>query len=116
MKEIKIWKFNLFSIIILVLLVIRLATQIILLVNSYGTSIWTSSIYVIFSVAYLSAITGMLLMKKWGSMLVMIIALIDLAFALGMGGASGIVAGIMDAVLLFLVFMIFIKGKKISKK
>ena len=116
MKELKFGKFSLFNIILLVLLVIRLATQIIFLVNSYGVSLWTNSIYIIFSIAYLFAIIGIVLTKKWGSILVILIALIDLAFALGVGGVIGIGAGIVDVALIFLVFMTYFKSKKISKK
>ncbi|MEK6873511.1 MAG: hypothetical protein AABW91_01590 [Nanoarchaeota archaeon] len=110
MKEVKIGKFNLFSIILIVLLIIRLATQITLLVNSYGVSLWTSSIYAFFIVIYSFAIAGIILSKKWGSISVIVVALVDLAFALGIGGAIGIGAGLVDIILLFLVFMTYTKN------
>jgi hypothetical protein len=115
MKEIKLWKFGLFTIVLIIVLIIRLIAQIVLLENSYGASLWTSSIYAGFIVIYSVAIVGTLLMKKWGSIAVIAIALVDLAFSLAIGGATGVGAGIVDMILLFLVFMAHKKTKKIPK-
>lgn len=89
--------------ILIILLVIRLVFQ-----------------YVLFDITWISGITGLLYLgaligvfkkQKWGSSLVMIIAVIDILFAFAMSGAFSVGAGIGNFTLLFLGYKEY---KKIS--
>ena len=87
--------------ILIVLLIIRLFGQIFQAIAFIGSS-FLFIIPSLFAILYGAALVGILKKQKWSLILVMIIAGIDLLFALFIGGASGIGAGIVDLILLFL--------------
>ncbi len=94
-------KFGVITIILIILLIIRLIGQ-------FASAFLLSAdmVYlVIFSIlgfAYLAALSGIFIKQKWGSILVMIVAVIDILFAFIMGGATGLGAGVVDLILIFL--------------
>ena len=78
---------------VLILVGIRIFGQILGLVYGITTAL-------VFLVLYLVALYGVYCKRKWGFILVMIISLVDLGWALYMGGSFGIGAGIVDIILL----------------
>jgi ABC-type multidrug transport system permease subunit len=94
-------KFGAATIILIILLIIRFIGQ---FANAFLLS--ADMVYLVISsilgVVYLAALIGVLIKQKWGSILVMIIAVIDILFALPIGGAKGFGAGVMDLILIFL--------------
>lgn len=93
-------KFNTVTIILIIFLIIRLIGQFI------GGFLFADTIsqvvFSIFGILYLVALTGVFMKQEWGSILVMIIAVFDILFAFITGGASGLGAGVVDLILIFL--------------
>jgi len=83
------------------LLILRLFGQIFQIIALMSVS-FLFIVPLIFAILYAAALLGIIKQQKWGSILVMVIAGIDLLFALFIGGASGIGAGVVDLILLFL--------------
>jgi len=83
------------------LLILRLFGQIFQIIALMSVS-FLFIVPLIFAILYAAALIGIIKQQKWGSILVMVIAGIDLLFALFIGGASGIGAGVVDLILLFL--------------
>ncbi|RLI98687.1 MAG: hypothetical protein DRP08_07935 [Candidatus Aenigmatarchaeota archaeon] len=87
--------------ILVVLLIIRLFGQIFQMAALIGIS-FLFVIPLVFGILYGVALVGILKKQRWGLILVMLIAGIDLLVALIIGGASGIGAGVVDLLLLLL--------------
>ena len=83
------------------LLILRLFGQIFQIIALMSVS-FLFIVPLIFAILYAAALLGIIKQQKWGSILVMVIAGIDLLFALFIGGASGIGAGVVDLILFFL--------------
>ncbi len=83
------------------LLILRLFGQIFQIIDLISIS-FLFIVPLILAILYAAALVGILKQQRWGSILVMIIAGIDLLSALFIGGARGIGAGIVDLILLFL--------------
>ena len=83
------------------LLILRLLGQIFQIIVLMSVS-FLFIVPLLLAILYTAALVGILKQQRWGSILVMIIAGIDLLSALFIGGASGIGAGIVDLILLFL--------------
>jgi hypothetical protein len=105
----KVKKFKVINLILIILLIIRSIAQII---NAFAsqTSI-ELSMFLIIAVLYLMAFIGILIKQKWGSILVIVLAIIDILFAFMVGGFFGLGAGITDLILIFLGYK---KYKQIS--
>lgn len=71
--------------------------------------------YLIVAIVYLFSLIGVLMKRKWGLIATSIIAAIDVISAFYLGGSFGLVAGIIDLALLFLVYK-EISSKDFSKK
>ena len=83
------------------LLILRLLGQIFQIIVLMSVS-FLFIVPLLLAILYTAALVGIVKQQKWGSILVMVIAGIDLLFALFIGGASGIGAGVVDLILLFL--------------
>jgi uncharacterized membrane protein YjdF len=59
-------------------------------------------LYGITAIVYIVSLLGVVLKKKWGSILIMIFAIIDVFFAFIVGGTFGLGAGVVDLILIFL--------------
>jgi hypothetical protein len=105
-------RFSVVAVILLIFLLIRFIAHV---AGVFITleDVFTTVIYSVFSIAYLAGFIGVLLKKKYGSVIVIVIAIIDLISALFVGGAAGIGAGIYDLILLFLACREY---KNLSKK
>ena len=106
--------FGAVTIILIIFLVLRLCAQIV--------SAWLqlSNTFVVvtvmcFAVLYAASLVGVVKKQKWGSTLAMVIGVIDILFALALGGAVGIGAGIADLLLIWLGYMEF-RGSVESRK
>ena len=97
-------KFDFTAILLLVILTIRCISQIIIVLFLSDSAV-SAVIFSIFSVVYFIALTGIFMRQKWGLILVMLVAAIDIAFALINGGAEGFGAGVVDLILLFLGYI-----------
>ncbi|MBI2047337.1 hypothetical protein HYT26_04225 [Candidatus Pacearchaeota archaeon] len=93
-------KFGAITIILIILLIIRVIFQFVKGFLSADTiSLAISSI---FGIIYLVALVGVIIKQKWGSILVMVIAVIDSLAAFMTGGVEGLGAGVVDLILIFL--------------
>ena len=94
-------KYNGFTIALIILLVIRLIGQ-------GANAFWMLNdpvffaAYSFFGLIYLICLIGVIAKKKWGSVLTVVIAVVDILFSLTMGGAAALGAGIMDLLLMSL--------------
>jgi hypothetical protein len=93
-------RFNTITIILIVFLAIRAFMQIVLMFIQ--KDILLGVIFIFFATLYLVALLGVSLKRKFGSILTIIIAIIDLLFALVTGGGFGLGAGVIDLILIFL--------------
>ena len=82
------------------LLAIRIAGQIFAVIISTNAIYTTVSL--VFGLIYLISFIGILLHQKWAVTTIGVVAVLDLLFALGLGGAKGIGAGVVDLALLYL--------------
>jgi hypothetical protein len=93
-------RFGAVTITLIVLLTIRAIIQIAMIfIEKEAIS---KFIFIILALAYLIAILGVSLKRKFGAVMTMIIATFDLLSALLVGGTFGLGAGIMDLALVFL--------------
>jgi hypothetical protein len=95
-------KFNAITIILIVLLSIRLLGQILSSIRPLTTI--SLIISIAFFIFYLLALVGVILKQKWGSILALIVGIIDALAAFFMGGAMGVGAGVADLILIFLAY------------
>jgi hypothetical protein len=97
-------QFNVISVILIALLSIRFISQVVIGVLSIENLLFLS-VVAVFAIAYLLALIGVILKQKWGSILAIIIAIIDLISAFTIIGESLVFwAAIMDVILLFLAY------------
>lgn len=94
-------KFGAITIILIILLIIRLIVQVVGAIVTRANIVYLS-LFSVIAVLYLLILVGVSMKQKWGSILVMIIAIIDILFALALGGATGLGAGVMDLILIVL--------------
>jgi len=95
-------KFNAITIILIVLLSIRLLGQILNFTGSLTTI--SLIINITFFIFYLLALIGVILKQRWGSILALIVGIIDALAAFFLGGARGVGAGVADLILIFLAY------------
>ena len=95
-------KFNAITIILIVLLSIRLLGQILNSTRSLTTI--SLIINIAFFNFYLLALIGVILKQRWGSILALIVGVIDALAAFFMGGTVGVGAGVADLILIFLAY------------
>lgn len=95
-------KFAVGAIILIVLLIFRAITQFIIVLSS-GAGGYADLILIILGILYSIAVLGVLSKKKWGAILVIVIALIDIMFALlTYSGSSSVGSTLFDLILLLL--------------
>ncbi|MDP3026860.1 MAG: hypothetical protein Q8N63_04070 [Nanoarchaeota archaeon] len=93
-------KFSAASIILIILIIIRIIAQAVgAIYSSDNTSLIS---YLFFGILYAIALIGIYQKRKYGVIISIIVAAIDLLGALMVGGVAGVGAGIVDAIILFL--------------
>lgn len=103
-------KFEATTIALIVILSVRFLGQILWIISGFMSEMenidLVSTIIAgsLIATAYLISLLGVSLKRKWGSISAMVIAGIDLIFALLVGGFSGLGAGVVDIVLIFLAY------------
>lgn len=93
-------KFNAVTIILIILLAIRAIMQIVLMAMQKDLTF--IAVFIFFTIIYLAALIGVSLKHRFGSVITIIIAVVDLLFALASGGEFGLGAGVMDLALIYL--------------
>lgn len=93
-------KFNAITIILVIILLVRLIAQVVSAAASQTGAFLVS--FSVFAILYLIALSGVYIKQKWGSILVIALAVIDILFAFIESGAFGFGAGVVDLALLFL--------------
>jgi len=90
-------------IILIVLIAIRFFAQ---SLSAFWADGWINVIiFLVIAGAYLAAFIGVMQKAKWGVIIVAVIAAIDLAAAIFVGGASGFGAAFLDVLLLVLAYL-----------
>jgi len=95
-------KFGAIGITLLILLTLRFIVQVVFSIIS--ADILSRIIFIFLSLIYLSAIVGIIARKRWGIIISVVIAGIDMLSALASGGAGGVGAGIADVLILILSY------------
>jgi len=91
------------TIILIILISVRTIGQLVVAALNWNIPTLLIS-YVAFSIAYIISLIGIVLNKKWGSIIIIVIAIVDLLASLLAGGYTALGAGIYDLILLFLAF------------
>lgn len=95
-------KFTIGTIFLLAILIIRMIVQLVALITQDSIEGLYVTVSLLFALFYLSASIGIVWKKRWGSVIAIAIGIIDLFFALALGGTSVIGAGAVDVLILFL--------------
>ncbi|MBD3253303.1 hypothetical protein GF386_06220 [Candidatus Pacearchaeota archaeon] len=99
-------KLGVTTIILIILLSIRIIGQLVIAALNWNMPVLLIS-YLIFSIAYIVSLIGIILNKKWGPIIAIVIAIIDILASLLVGGLTALGAGIYDLIILFLAFIEF---------
>lgn len=95
-------KYGALTIILLVLIAIRFLAQVI------SAAVGQEPLDIVFGgivgAIYLAAFVGVVMKQKWGSIVALIVAIIDVIAAFFIGGASGVGAVIFDVILFWLAW------------
>lgn len=99
---------NVVSIILIILLIVRLIGQIVQAAASSANTIHLA-VFALFAVIYAASIFGIIKKMRWGAILVMAVAVLDMLSASFLGGVRGFGAAIFDLPLLGLGYWAYRK-------
>ena len=97
--------FGVATVVLIILVIIRTISQFVIAISSMGTVYEYT--YFVTGIVYIIGLVGLFMRKKWGAILILIFAILDILASVSAGGASAFGAAIVDLVIMWLAYLAY---------